>query len=307
VGDAARPTPGEGEVLVRVHAAGLDRGTWHLLTGRPYLMRLMGYGFLAPKHTVPGLDLAGTVVEVGPGVTRFRVGDEVFGIGQGSFAELARAREDKLVKRPASVSVEDAAVLGVSALTAIAALDAAEVKAGDRVLVIGASGGVGSYLVQMAKARGAVVTGVCRGSKADAVRAMGADAVIDHQRESFADGRQKWDVILDCGGNAPLSHLRRAMTDTGRLVLVGGENGGDWTAGFGRILGSLLVASFTKQRLIPLANREHFEPLERVAALAEKGQVRPVIGRRVSLAEVPAAIDAMVAGEITGKVVVRVG
>lgn len=305
VGTTPVPSPGAGEVLVRVRAAGLDRGTWHMMTGRPYLMRVMGFGFSAPNHPVPGLDLAGTVVAIGPGVTRFRVGDEVFGLGRGSFAELACAREDKLARAPRGVSADEAAVLGVSAITALQGLDAARVAKGDRVLVIGASGGVGSYAVQMAKALGAEVTGVCRKGKVEAVRALGADRVVDYTRESFTDGATRWDVILDCGGNTPLSALRRAMTAEGRCVFVGGENGGDFTAGFGRVLLAVLVGAFTKQRFVPLANREHFEPLERVAALVEAGKVRPLVDRRVTLGEVPSALDAMVAGQITGKVVVR--
>jgi NADPH:quinone reductase-like Zn-dependent oxidoreductase len=305
VGRAPVPAPGEGEVLVRVGAAGLDRGTWHLMTGRPYLMRVMGFGFSGPKHPVPGLDLAGTVVAVGPNVTRFRVGDEVFGLGRGAFGELACAREDKLARKPRGLSMDEAAVLGVSAITALQAIDAAAVKAGDRVLVVGASGGVGTYAVQIAKALGAEVTGVCRTSKVEAVRALGADHVIDYARERWSDGRVRWDVIIDCGGNTALSALRRAMTETGRCVFVGGENGGDFTAGFGRILAAMLLAPFVKQRFVPLANREHFEPLERIAALVEEGKVRPRIDRRVDLAEVPSALDAMVAGQITGKVVVR--
>jgi NADPH:quinone reductase-like Zn-dependent oxidoreductase len=307
VGTTPIPTPREGEVLVRVAAAGLDRGTWHLMTGRPYLMRILGFGFSGPKNPVPGLDLAGTVVAVGPKVSRFAVGDEVFGIGQGSFAELACAREDKLARKPEGLSFDEAAVLGVSGITALQAIDAAAVKSGERVLVIGASGGVGTYAVQIAKALGAEVTGVCRGTKGEAVRALGADHVIDYGVEDFADGRRQWDVIVDTGGNAPLSRLRRAMTPTARLVLVGGENAGDWTAGLGRILAAVALGPFVKQRFVPLANREHFEPLERVAALVAAGKLRPRVDRHASLAEVPAAIDDLVAGRVTGKVVVHVG
>lgn len=307
LGTAARPTPGPGEVLVRVHAAGIDRGTWHLMTGRPYLMRLMGFGFFSPKRRVPGLDLAGTVIEVGPGVTRFRVGDEVFGIGNGSFAELATAREDKLSLRPSTVSRDQAAVLGVSAITALQALDKAAARAGERVLIIGASGGVGTYAVQIARAQGLHVTAVCRGSKVEAVRALGADRVIDYERADFADGSERYDVILDLGGNTKLGRLRRALTPTGRLVFVGGENGGDLTAGFERQLLAFALAPFVKQRFIMMAASEDFESLERVAALAGAGQLRPVVDRTVGLAAVPSAIDALVAGQVTGKIVVHPG
>ena len=181
VGTTPRPHAREGEVVLRVHAAGLDRGTWHLMTGRPYLMRLMGFGFFGPKNPVLGLDVAGTVVEVGAQVTRFRVGDEVFGIGQGSFAEFTRAREDKLVRKPQSLSFEQAAVMSVSGLTALQALrDAGQLRANRRVLIIGASGGVGTFAVQLARAYGAEVTGVCSSSKVEAVRALGAAHVIDY-------------------------------------------------------------------------------------------------------------------------------
>jgi NADPH:quinone reductase-like Zn-dependent oxidoreductase len=237
LGTAERPTPREGEVLVHVHAAGLDRGTWHLMTGRPYLMRIMGFGFSAPKNPVPGLDLAGTVVEVGAKVTRFRAGDAVFGIGEGSFAEYARAREDKLAHKPASLTYEQAAVLGVSGITALQGLrHSGEVRAGERVLIIGASGGVGTYAVQLAKAFGAEVTGVCSTAKLELVRSIGADHVIDYTQSDFADGARQYDLIVDIGGNTPLRRLRRALTPTGRLVFVGGEHGGDWSAGFGRQL-----------------------------------------------------------------------
>ncbi|MFO0547795.1 MAG: NAD(P)-dependent alcohol dehydrogenase [Polyangiaceae bacterium] len=305
LGTTARPTPGSGEVLVRVHAAGIDRGTWHLMTGRPYLMRLMGFGFFAPKQRVPGLDLAGTVVEVGPGVTRFRVGDEVFGIGNGSYAEFATARADKLALRPATISRDQAAVLGVSAITALQALDKAALRVGERVLIIGASGGVGTYAVQIAKSLGVEVTAVCRGSKVEAVRALGADQVIDYERADFTDGSVRYDVILDVGGNTKLRRLRRALTPTGRLVFVGGENGGDFTAGFERQLLAFALAPFVKQRFIMMAAREEFESLERVAALAEAGKLRALVDRSVGLAAVPAAIDSLVAGSVTGKIVVH--
>ncbi|HUQ01687.1 MAG TPA: NAD(P)-dependent alcohol dehydrogenase, partial [Kofleriaceae bacterium] len=173
VGTIPRPVAGEGEVIVRVHAAGVDRGTWHFMTGRPYLMRVMGFGFRRPKNPIAGLDLAGTVVEVGAGVTRFRAGDAVFGIGMGSFAEYVRVREDKLVHKPPSLSFEQAALLGVSGGTAWQAIEKGGLEAGERVLVIGASGGVGTFAVQLAKARGAHVTGVCRTDKVDLVRSIG--------------------------------------------------------------------------------------------------------------------------------------
>lgn len=306
LGERARPSPGLGEVLIEVRAAGLDRGTWHMMTGRPYLMRVMGFGFSAPKNPVPGLDVAGVVVEVGPQVTRFRPGDEVFGIAQGSFAELSVAREDKLAKKPSNLSFEEAAVLGVSGLTAQGALDAGALQAGERVLIIGASGGVGSLAVQQAKALGAEVTGVCSTAKVEKVRALGADRVIDYRQQDFADGTIRYDLILDIGGNTPLRRLRRALTQAGRLVFVGGEDGGDWTAGFGRQLGAFALAPFVKQRFIMLMNKEHYSGLERLAALVLEGKLRPLIDRRIGLAAVPDALRALEAGEVSGKVAIRV-
>jgi NADPH:quinone reductase-like Zn-dependent oxidoreductase len=307
LGETVRPRPVSGEVLVRVEAAGLDRGTWHLMTGRPYLMRLMGFGFSAPKNPVCGLDLAGTVIEVGEGVTRFRVGDAVFGIGRGTFAQFACASEDKLVHKPQNLSFEEAAVLAVSGITAVQALrEAGQLRAGERVLIIGASGGVGSYALQLAKAYGATVTAVCTSSKVERVRALGADHVIDRMQRDFADGSSQYDLILDIGGNTPLARLRRAMTPNGRLVFVGGEHGGDWTAGFGRQLYASLLGLFVQQRFVNLMSREHWEPMQELATLAEQGKLRPLIDRRCALSEVPAALNDLEAGNVCGKVIVRV-
>ncbi len=306
LGRAARPAPGDGEVLVRVHAAGLDRGTWHLMTGRPYLMRLMGFGFSAPNAPVPGLDVAGTVVEIGANVTRLAVGDEVFGIARGSFAELAVARADKLARKPAGVGFEQAAVLGVSAITALQALrDAGRLAAGERVLVVGASGGVGTYALQIARALGADVTGVCSAAKLDLVRSLGAEA-IDYRSAEFADGSRQWDLILDAGGNTPLARLRRAMTPTGRLVFVGGEQGGDWTAGFGRPLGALLLGLFVKQRFAMHATKETAVDLERVKELVEAGRVSPSIDRVIPLEGVVDAIRDLEDGRVRGKIAIAI-
>ena len=197
------PDLAAGEVLVQVRAAGLDRGTWHLMTGQPYLMRLMGFGLRRPKNRVPGLDVAGTVAAVGAEVTRFRPGDDVFGIARGSFAEYAAAREDKLAHKPADLSFAQAAVVPISASTALQGLrDAGRIEAGQHVLVIGASGGVGTYAVQLAKAFGAHVTGVCSTAKADLVRSIGADDVIDYTRQDFADDGHRYDLILDVAATA---------------------------------------------------------------------------------------------------------
>jgi len=305
VGQVARPRPGPREVLVAVRAAGLDRGTWHLMTGRPYLMRIMGFGFSAPKQPIAGLDLSGTVVEVGPAVTRFKVGDHVFGIGNGSFTELAVASEEKLAKKPATLSFEEAAVLGVSGLPAIQSLtEAGKLLPGERVLVIGASGGVGTYLVQIAKALGAHVTAVCSATKADVVRSLGADAIIDYHTEDFTTAGPRYDLIIDVGGGLPVPSLRRIMTETGRLVFVGNEQGGNWTAGFGRQLYALILSPFVKQRFKMLMAKEHFSGLEQLASMADEGKLRPVIDRKVPLEGVASAMQDLVAGKVRGKVVV---
>ena len=233
----ARPEIADNEVLVRVHAAGLDRGTWHMMTGKPYLLRIMGFGFRRPKNPVPGIDVAGTVVAVGSDVTRFAIGDEVYGMSRGSFAEYAAALETKLAMKPAELTFEQAAVVPISAGTALqAVVDAGHLEAGQKVLVLGASGGVGSYAVQMAKVLGAEVTAVSSAAKLDLVRSLGADHALDYTRDDFADGKHQYDLILDIGGNPSLSRLRRALTPAGTAVIVGGEEGGNWTGGFGRSL-----------------------------------------------------------------------
>ena len=247
---------GDDEVLVRVHAAGVDQGVWHVMAGLPYPIRLAGYGIRAPKNPVPGADLAGVVEAVGKDVTRFQPGDEVFGIGKGSFAEYARAREDKLAPKPANLSFEQAAAVAISGLTALQGLrDHGNVRPGQKVLIIGASGGVGTYAVQMAKAFGAEVTGVCSTAKVDLVRSIGADHVIDYTREDFAEGKQRYDVILDIGGNSSLSRLRRALTPKGTLVIVGGETGGRWLGGFDRQLRARLLSPFVGQTLTTFISR----------------------------------------------------
>ena len=257
VAEIERPVIGADEVLVQVHAAGLDRGTWHLMAGMPYAARLVA-GLRAPKNPVPGLDVAGVVVAVGSEVTRFQPGDEVFGVSKGSFAEFAAAREDKLAHKPSNLTFEQAAAVPVSGMTALRGLcDVGRLQAGQKVLIIGASGGVGSYAVQIAKALGAEVTGVCSTSKLDLVRSIGADHVIDYSQDDFADGETRYDLILDIGGNSALSRLRQALTPKGTLVIVGGEGGGNWI-GMGRQLRALALSPFVGQRLTMLAPKEHY-------------------------------------------------
>jgi NADPH:quinone reductase-like Zn-dependent oxidoreductase len=302
-----RPAIASHEVLIRVHAAGVDRGTWHLMSGRPYLMRIIGFGFRRPKNRVPGLDVAGTVVAVGSEVTRFVEGDEVFGISRGSFAEYAAAREDKLAAKPAELTFTAAAVTPVSGLTAIQALrDAGRVRAGQHVLVIGASGGVGTFAVQVAKALGAEVTGVSSAQKLDLVRSLGADHVIDYRKQDFADGARRYDLVLDIGGNAKLSRLRRTLADTGTLVIVGGENGGRWTGGFGRQLRAVALSPFLRQRLTMQVPNENYRDLEQLTDLLAAGRVSPSIERTYPLPEVPDAIRHLEAGKVRGKVAITI-
>lgn len=301
------PEIGSGEVLVRVRAAGLDRGTWHLMTGTPYLMRVIGFGFRRPKSTVPGLDVAGTVVAVGSAVTKFAVGDDVFGIAKGSFAQYAAAREDKLALKPANCSFTEAAVSGVSAITALQAVrDSARVQAGQRVLITGASGGVGSFAVQIAKAYGAEVIAVSSASKHDLVRSLGATRAIDYATEDFADGTERFDVIIDVAGNSSLSRLRRALTPTGTAAIVGTEQGGNLTGGFDRTLRALLVNPFIEQRLTGVASNERGSDVEVIAEMIQAGTVTPNVDRTFPLEKVPEAMEYMVAGRVRGKVAISI-
>ena len=302
--DIERPTPSEREVLVRVQAAGIARGVLHVMTGEPYLMRLVGFGLLKPKNPVPGQDVAGIVTATGAGVTRFKIGDEVFGIAKGSFAEYAVAREDKLTHKPENLSFEQAAAMPISGLTALGALDAAGVTVGSNVLIVGASGGVGTYAVQIAVALGATVTGVASGSKADLVTELGAQRVIDYTREDFADGSHTYDVIVDTGGMTSVSRLRKALRPKGTLVIVGGENGSRWSPGMGRQLKAAAMSPIVSQRLTSILNKEHYSGLDRLAKLATTGDVAPCIERSYSLAEVPEAVRRLEAGNVRGQIVI---
>jgi NADPH:quinone reductase-like Zn-dependent oxidoreductase len=302
-----RPQIAADEVLVQVRAAGLDRGTWHMMAGQPYLLRVLGFGFRAPKNPVPGLDVAGTVVAVGSAVTRFSPGDEVFGISRGSFAEYAAVRESKLSRKPANLTFQQAAVVPISAGTALQALtDAGKAKPGQRVLIIGASGGVGSYAVQLAKAFEAEVTGVCSTAKVDLVRSLGADHVVDYTRQDFADGTNRYDLIIDIAGNSSLARLRSALTPTGTLVIVGGEDGGKWTGGFGRSLRAPLLSPFVPQRLTMLASKERASDQDQLTTLIEAGKVTPSIDSTYPLDRVPEAMRHLEAGGVRGKVVITI-
>jgi NADPH:quinone reductase-like Zn-dependent oxidoreductase len=303
--DVDRPGIADDEVLVRVGAAGVDRGVWHIMTGLPYPIRLAGYGLRAPKNPVLGMDLAGVVEAVGSEVTRFRPGDEVFGIGKGAFAEYARALERKLAPKPANLTLEQAAVVAVSGLPALQGLrDHGKVRPGQQVLIIGASGGVGTYAVQLAKAFGAQVTGVCTTTKVDMVRSIGADHVIDHTRADFAEGGQRYDMILDVGGNSSLSRLRRALAPKGTLVIAGGETDGRWLGGSDRQIRALLLSRFVGQKLGTFISRENHEDMIVLKELIEAGKVTPVIDRTYALSEVPEAIRYLEQGHARGKLAI---
>ncbi|MGW4422455.1 NAD(P)-dependent alcohol dehydrogenase [Streptosporangium sp. NPDC004631] len=303
--DIDPPTAGDDDVLIRVHAAGVDAGVVHLMTGLPYLLRLFGYGLRAPRVRVRGTEVAGRVEAVGRGVTRFQPGDEVFGICEGAFAEYARGRQDRFAPKPARLTFEQAATVPVSALTALQSLrDRGAVRPGQKVLVIGAGGGVGTFAVQLAKEFGAEVTGVCGTDKTDLVRSIGADHVIDYTREDFADRPPRYDLILDIAGNSSLSRLRRALTPRGTLVIVGGEGGGRWLGGVDRQLRAMLLAPFVGHRLLMLLFNQSEEDLRLLAELIEAGKVTPVIGRTYSLSEVPDAVRYVAEGHTRGKVVI---
>ena len=304
-----KPAIADDQVLVAVEAAGVDQGVWHVMSGLPYMVRIMGFGLRAPKLAVRGTEVAGRVEATGAAVTRFGPGDEVFGVCEGSFAEYAPAREDRLAPKPSNVTFEQAAAVAVSGGTALHSLrDKGELEAGQRALIIGAAGGVGTFAVQLAKAFGAHVTGVCSGRKAELVRAIGADETIDYTREDFADGRRRFDLIVDTAGRRSLLYLRRALTPRGTLVIVGGEGGGRWTGGLGRqILRAPLLSLFVGQRLRPVTYEESAEDLEALRARLEAGEVIPVVGRTFPLAEAAEAVRFMHHGGAGGKVVLSVG
>jgi len=276
--------------------------------GRPaYPIRVAGFGLRRPKYRNPGRSLAGTVEAVGAGVTAFTPGDAVFGVGEASFAEYARARPDKLAPTPAKLSLDQAAAVPVSALTALQAVrDHGRVRTGQQVLIVGASGGVGTFAVQIAKAFGAEVTGVCSTAKLDAVRALGADHVVDYTTDDFAAGEHRYDVILDIGGNRRLSHLRRALTHRGRLVIVGGEADGRWLGGVDRQLRALLLSPFVSQKLGTFVASENATDLMALRELIDSGQLAPVIDRSYPLSEVAAAIRYLLDGRARGKLVITV-
>ncbi|WP_033822477.1 NAD(P)-dependent alcohol dehydrogenase [Kitasatospora sp. MBT63] len=308
VEELPRPVPGSGEVLVRIHAAGVDPGVWHLTTGKPYLVRALGFGLRAPKLRIRGLDLAGVVEAVGPGVSRFAPDDEVYGTCDGSYAEYATTSQDRLARKPAGLTFEQAAAVPVSGCTALQALrDSGRLQSGGRVLVLGASGGVGSFAVQLAKASGAHVTGVCSPGKADLVRALGADEVVDYTRDDPTDGPGRYDLVLDAGGNRTLGRLRRILAPGGTLVLVGGESGGNWTGGFDRQLRAVLLPPIGGRRVRAVAGKPNHDDLAALADLVEAGSVVPALDRSYGMDEAADAINDLMKGHVRGKAVIRIG
>jgi NADPH:quinone reductase-like Zn-dependent oxidoreductase len=304
-----QPVPKNNEALIRVQAAGLHRGDWHVMTGLPYLIRIVvpDLGLRRPKVSVRGMDVAGRVEAVGSTVTRLRSGDEVFGWCDGSFAEYACAPEDNLALKPAALSFEQAAAVPISGFAALQGLrDSGQVQREQKVLIIGASGGVGLFAVQLAKAFGAEVTGVCSTNQLDLVRSIGADHVIDYTRDDLADGTRQWDLILDTAGRRSLSQLRRALTAHGTLVIVGGEGPGRWLGGFDRSLRAPVLSRFVSQRLRMLASKPGQEDLQTLRELIEAGQLTPLIDRTYPLHEAPEAIRQLAEGHTRGKLVITV-
>jgi len=306
--DVAQPSPGKDEVQVKVRAAGVDPGVWICMTGRPYAARA-AFGLTKPKVAVRGRALAGVITAVGADVQRFQPGDEVYGTSLGgTFAEYTVTSWQRLAPKPAALSFEQAAAVPISGVTALESVrDGGRVQAGQQVMVIGAAGGIGSFAVQIARASGATVTGVCSTGKADLVRSLGAQDVIDYTREEVDRDGPRYDVIIDTAGCRPLSLLRRALTPRGTLVLVGGgHDAGGLLGGYTRQLRAPLASMLTTQHLRGLASRERAKDLEELGQLIESGQVTPVIGRTYPLAGAPDAIRYLAAGHASGKIVITI-
>lgn len=298
----ARPGIGPGEVLVRVLASSVDRGTWHMMAGLPYAIRPVS-GLRKPKLPNPGRNLAGVVEAVGPEVTGFAPGDEVYGTAVAAFAEYAATRPDRIAPKPTGLTFEEAATVPVSALTALQAVrDKAKVQEGQQVLITGAAGGVGTFAVQLAHALGARVTAVASTPKLDAVRALGADHVIDYTREDFLAVPRRYDAIIDIAGNRGLRDLRRALTPRGRLVITGGGTNGRWLGGTDRQLRAQLLSPFTGRHLGTFISSEHADGLRDLTVLIDTGTLSPLVDRVYPLTETAAALRHLLAGRATGKV-----
>ncbi len=305
--DIAKPIPDDDQILVKVRAASVNPLDWHYLQGTPYLMR-MGVGLRKPKVTRLGVDYAGTVEAVGKNVTQFKPGDEVFGGKTGAFAEYVCARADRAtVLKPANLTFEQAASLPIAAITALQALrDKGKVEPGQKVLINGASGGVGTFAVQIAKSFGADVTGVCSTRNVDMVRSLGADHVIDYTKEDFAKGEQRYDVILDNVPNHSLSECRRILNPKGKYVMIGGggPNDGRWIGPFGRVIHTLVLSPFVSQEMGMFMADLNQKDLTILGDLLQSGKVKSVIDRTYKLSEVPDALRYLEEGHARGKVVI---
>jgi NADPH:quinone reductase-like Zn-dependent oxidoreductase len=294
-------------VLVRVRAAGLHIGDWHVMTGLPYVLRVLGFGLRAPKVRIRGMDVAGTVGAVGKNVTQFRAGDDVFGTCEGAFAEYACAPEDNLAPKPGNLTFEQAAAVPTSSFAALQALrDTGEIRSEQKILIIGASGGVGMFAVQIAKSFGAEVTGVCSTTKLEMVRALGADHLIDYNAGDFIRSGQHYDLILEMGGSRSVSDLRRALTPNGTIVLVGSESGGRWLGGIDRWIHALMLSPLVRHKLRPLATKPNKKDLLFIRELVEAGKLSPVIDGTFPLSEVPEAFRYLTTGRARGKIVITV-
>src|SRR5213593_1265769 len=308
--DVEKPVPNDDQVLVKVRAASVNPYDWHFIEGTPYLMRAMGVGLRKPKDTRLGVDFAGTVEAVGKHVTQFKPGDEVFGGRGGAFAEYVCPRADRAVAlKPANITFEQAASVNIAGITALQALrDKGKVQAGQKVLINGASGGVGTFAVQIAKSFGADVTGVCSTRNVDLVRSLGADHVIDYTKEDFTKSDQRYDVILDNVPNHSLSECRRILTPQGKYVMIGGGGPNDnrWIGPFGRLIQALVISPFVSQKMGMMMAELKKSDLAILGDMMQSGKVKPVIDRTYKLSDVPAAIAYLEEGHARGKVIITV-
>ena len=305
-----KPVPNDDQILVKVRAASINPYDWHFVEGTPYIMRMMGVGLRKPKDIQLGVDFAGTVEAVGKNVTQFKPGDEVFGGRGGAFAEyVCRRAEGAVALKPVNLTFEQAASVNIAGITALQALrDKGKVQPGQKVLINGASGGVGTFAVQIAKTFGADVTGVCSTRNVDLVRSLGADHVIDYTKEDFAKGTERYDVILDNVPNHSLSECRRILTPNGKYVMIGGGGPNDsrWVGPFGRVIKTMVLSPFTSQKMGMMMADANGKDLTILADMMQSGKLKPVIDRTYKLNEVPAAIAYLEEGHARGKVIITV-
>jgi NADPH:quinone reductase-like Zn-dependent oxidoreductase len=304
-----KPVPNDNQVLIKVRAASVNPYDWHFMRGTPYIMRAMGTGLRKPKATRLGVDVAGTVEAVGKNITQFKPGDEVFGGKTGAFAEYVCGSERGLAIKPPNMTFEQAATLNIAGLTALQAVrDKAQIRPGQKVLINGASGGVGTFAVQIAKSFGAEVTGVCSGRNADMVRSLGADHVIDYTKEDFAKSSTRYDAMLDNVPNHSLSECRRILTPNGKYVLIGGggPNDGKWIGPFVRVIQAALLSKFIDQKMGMMMAEVKKDDLATLAEMVESGKMKPVIDRTYKLSELAKAVDYVEEGHARGKVVITI-